>query len=157
MKDTNQETINSYLTFKLGNETFATNVRKVSNILELVKITEVPDSPPYLKGVINLRGSVLPVIDTRIKLDLTPTEFTKNTCILVLNIKDKEENIPVGGLVDAVSEVVQVDDNQISSPPGIGDKYKSDYITNMIKINDNFVMLLDMDKVFGIETETTNE
>ena len=76
----------SYLTFKLGEETFGANVSKVLNILEMTKITKVPKSPGYMKGVINLRGSVLPLIDTRIKFDMPETEYTANTCILVLDI-----------------------------------------------------------------------
>lgn len=141
--------INSYLTFKLGKEVFAAHVGKVLNILELVKITEVPQSPDYMKGVINLRGTVLPVIDTRIKFGLSPTEFTKNTCIIVLNVNIEGDEVDVGALVDSVQEVLEVDNNQILPPPSIGTKYKSEFINGMIKMDDHFIMLLNMDKVFS--------
>ena len=86
----------SYLSFKLGEEIFASNVGKVLNILELVRITEVPQSPPYIKGVINLRGDVLPVVDTRIKFGLSPIEIATHTCILVIDIHLDGESIKIG-------------------------------------------------------------
>jgi purine-binding chemotaxis protein CheW len=144
-------TINSYLTFMLGEELFASNVNKILNILEMVKITKVPRAPEYMKGVINLRGTVLPVIDTRIKFNLPPIEYTKNTCILVLTVDIDGELINVGALVDSVQEVVEVDDNNILPPPSIGAKYKSKFIEGMIKRDDQFIMLLNLDKVFSSE------
>lgn len=156
-------TQNSYLSFKLGEEIFAANVSKVLNILEMTKITKVPKSPDYMKGVINLRGTVLPVVDTRIKFGLTPTEITTNTCILVLDIEVDGSSLHVGGLVDAVQEVLDIEQSQILPPPNIGSKYKSEFIFGMYKLNDDqFIMLLDMDKVFSVDDlsaikENTNE
>jgi purine-binding chemotaxis protein CheW len=141
--------INSYLTFKLGEEIFGANVGKVLNILEMTKITKVPKSPGYMKGVINLRGSVLPLIDTRIKFDMPETEYTANTCILVLDIEMNGETVHVGALVDSVQEVIEIDDAQIQPPPSIGSKYKSEFIEGMAKINDEFIMLLHMDLIFS--------
>jgi len=143
--------IKSYLTFRLGEETFAANVGKVLNILEMVKITQVPRSPDYMKGVINLRGSVLAVIDTRIKFGLSPTVISKNTCILVLDITIDSEDVTIGALVDSVQEVIEIDENTIQPSPSIGSKYKSEFITGMLKHNDQFIMLLDIDKVFSTE------
>lgn len=143
--------INSYLTFKLGDEIFGANVAKVLNILEMTKITKVPKSPPYMKGVINLRGSVLPLIDTRIKFDLGETEYTTSTCILVLDIELSNESVHVGALVDSVQEVIEIDDNQIQPPPSIGSKYKSEFIEGMAKINNEFIMLLNMDMIFSTQ------
>ena len=149
-KETNSETnINSYLSFKLNDEIFAVSVNKVLNILELVKITEVPKSPPYMKGVINLRGRVLPVIDTRIKFGLSPIEFTPDTCIIVINIIIDDEQVDVGSLVDSVQEVFEIDDTHIFPTPSIGAKYKSEFIDGMIKRDDKFIMLLNMDKIFS--------
>ena len=108
MEQEEQKLLDSYLSFKLGDELFAANVAKVLNILEMVKITKVPKAPEYMKGVINLRGNVLPVIDTRTKFGMTPTEFTKNTCILVLDIIVDGEDIQVGALVDSVQEVLEI-------------------------------------------------
>jgi len=152
MSDNNiKTTVNSYLSFKLGNEVFASHVNKVLNILEMVKITEVPRSPLYMKGVINLRGTVLPVIDTRIKFGLSPTEFTKNTCIIVLNVEIDSEIVQVGALVDSVLEVLEVDDRQIVPPPSLGNKYKSEFIEGMMNLDNEFIMLLNMDKVFSAD------
>lgn len=145
-------TLTSYLSFKLGEETFAANVSKVLNILEMTKITKVPKAPEYMKGVINLRGTVLPLVDTRIKFGLSATEFTVNTCILVLDIEVGEENIQVGALVDAVQEVLEIEPQQILPPPNIGSKYHSQFILGMYKASeDQFIMILDMDKVFSAD------
>jgi len=146
--------INSYLTFKLDNEYFAANVSKVLNILEMTKITKVPKSPPYMKGVINLRGAVLPLIDTRIKFDMPETEFTTNTCILVLEIEIQGDTIHVGALVDSVHEVIELEKKQILPAPSIGNKYKSEFIEGIAKVEEDFVMILDMDLIFSTDEIT---
>jgi len=152
MNDDSTNSLNSYLSFKLGEEIFAANVSKVLNILEMTKITKVPQAPPYMKGVINLRGTVLPVIDTRVKFGLSATEFTPNTCILVLDIQIETDTLHVGGLVDSVQEVLEIEPHQILPPPNIGNRFRSQFINGMYKLNDNdFIMLLDMDKVFNAE------
>ena len=145
------EQVNSFLSFNLGEEEFATHVGKVLNILEMTKITEVPKSPDYMKGVINLRGTVLPVVDTRIKFGMTPTEYTTNTCIVVMEVNIDGEEVQVGALVDSVQAVLEISDKQIQPPPGIGSKYKSDFIYGMAKNEEQFIMLLDMDKVFSAD------
>lgn len=143
--------INSYLSFNLGDEVFAVNVSKVLNILEMLKITEVPKSPEYMKGVINLRGTVLPVVDTRIKFGMTPTEYTNNTCIVVMEIEMDNDTVQVGALVDSVQAVMELEDSEIQPPPSIGSKYKSEFIYGMVKVDEKFIMLLDMEKVFSAE------
>lgn len=140
--------INSYLSFKLGDEVFAANVSKVLNILELTKITKVPKAPEYMKGVINLRGSVLPLVDTRIKFGMEPTEFTNNTCILVLDIDFDGESVHVGALVDGVQEVLEINGSEVEPPPSIGSKYKSEFIEGVAKNEEDFIMILDMDLIF---------
>ncbi|NOQ26462.1 MAG: chemotaxis protein CheW [Bacteroidales bacterium] len=144
-----KEKQNSYLSFTLGEETFASNVGKVLNILEMMKITKVPKSPVYMKGVVNLRGMVLPIIDLRLKFGMTPIEETTNTCILVLDVKVNGEAVKVGAMVDAVQEVLILDEKDIKPPPNIGSKYKSEFIYGMAKNGEEFIMLLDMDKVFS--------
>ncbi len=139
----------SFLSFKLDNELFAINVMKIMEILEVPKITKVPQAPNYLIGVVNLRGGVLPVIDTRIKFGLASTQQTVNTCIVVLNISMNDESIVVGAMVDAVSEVFEIEESQIQPSPSIGTKYNADFIQGMIKENDQFMMLLNIDKVFS--------
>jgi purine-binding chemotaxis protein CheW len=150
MKDTAVK-INSYLTFKLGEEIFGANVSKVLNILEMTKITKVPKAPNYMKGVINLRGAVLPLIDTRLKFDMGETSYTTNTCILVLDIDMGGDSVHVGALVDSVQEVLEIDDASIMPPPSIGSKYKSEFIEGMAKVNDEFIMLLNMDLIFSTD------
>jgi len=153
MEQTNNET-NSYLTFKLGNEEFGVHVSQVLNILEMTRITEVPKAPDYMKGVINLRGMVLPIIDTRIKFGMPETEYTNNTCIIVMDLEMEGNTIHLGSIVDEVLSVIEIADNQIELPPSIGNKYKSSFISGMAKVEENFVMLLDMQKVLSEEELT---
>lgn len=141
----------SYLSFKLENELFAAHVSKVLNILEMTKITKVPKSPEYMLGVMNLRGTVLPVIDTRIKFGLKLSDFTINTCIIVLDIDLEGESVTVGALVDSVQEVLEIESASIMPPPNIGSKFKSEFIEGIAKSGDDFIMILDMDKVFSTE------
>lgn len=144
-------TVNSFLSFKLDDELFAANVGKVLEILELSKITKVPKSPDYMRGVINLRGNVLPVVDTRTKFGMEAIEDTINTCIIVLDIEMEGESVKVGLLVDMVQEVLQIDAESIQPPPSIGHKYKSDFIQGMGKVDEEFVMILNIDKVLSTD------
>ena len=142
---------NSYLTFKLGKELFAVNVRYVLHILPVPEITVVPNSPDYMNGVINHGGKVLPVIDTRVKFNMPRVEKTRNTCIVVVEVDSNGETIDVGAVVDSVQNVLEISDNQIQPPPGIGSKYQSEFIEGMIKEKDEFIILLNMNKVFSAE------
>lgn len=149
MNSPEQAKINSYLSFKLGNEEYAAHVSKVLNILEMTRITKVPKAPEYMKGVINLRGMVLPVIDTRIKFEMPEAEYTDKTCIVVMDLEIEGELVHVGALVDEVVAVLEIDDSQIEPPPNIGKTYRSDFISGVAKVDDNFVMILDMIKIFS--------
>ncbi|HEY9048048.1 MAG TPA: chemotaxis protein CheW [Ohtaekwangia sp.] len=148
---TQAETLNSFLSFRLDDELFAANVGKVLEILEIPKITKVPRSPEYMRGVVNLRGNVLPVIDTRTKFGLPPTSDTVNSCILVLSIASAGKNITLGAVVDAVQEVMEIDNSAIQAVPSMGTRYKSEFIDGMVKLNDQFIMLLNLDLVFTSE------
>ena len=139
----------SFLSFILAEEHFTIPVMKIMEILEVPKITKVPQSPNFLVGVINLRGAVLPVIDTRIKFGMSHIEYTINTCVLVLNIEVNDENLIVGALVDSVSEVFELHDSKIKPTPTIASRYRADYIQGMIQENDHFMMVLNIDKVFS--------
>jgi purine-binding chemotaxis protein CheW len=150
MKEKAEES-NSYLTFKLGEEEFGAHVSQVLNILEMTKITQVPKTPGYMKGVINLRGTVLPVIDTRVKFGLPETEYTNNTCIVVMDLELNGDIVNIGAIVDEVLSVIEIEENQIEPPPSIGNQYKSEFIYGMAKVEENFVMLLDMQKVLSRE------
>ncbi|MDA3868284.1 MAG: chemotaxis protein CheW [Salinivirgaceae bacterium] len=141
-------TMETYLSFRLGREVFAASVHHVVNILELKPITKVPHAPEYMSGVINLRGQVLPVIDMRVKFGMTPTEPTVDTCIIVLNLEIEEEEVILGILVDAVSEVLELEGEQIEPSPSIGTKYKAEFIKGMWKKDETFIMLLNINLVF---------
>ncbi|MGM0531012.1 MAG: chemotaxis protein CheW [Bacteroidota bacterium] len=145
----NEESSNSYLTFKLGEEEFGAHVSQVLNILEMTRITGVPKTPDYMKGVINLRGMVLPVIDTRIKFGLPETEYTHNTCIVVMDLDLDGDTVHIGAIVDEVLSVIEIEDGQIEPPPSIGNRYKSEFIYGMANVEENFIMLLDMQKVLS--------
>jgi purine-binding chemotaxis protein CheW len=149
MKNTEVEASASYLSFRLEEEAFALHVSKVLEILEVEHITKVPHSPDFMRGVVNLRGNILPVIDTRVKFGLAPSEFTVNTCIVVINILSEGEELVLGALVDAVLEVAELKADDIQTPPKIGNKYKSDFINGMVKRGDGFAMLLDIDRIFS--------
>ncbi len=151
MKEENNIKINSYLSFKLGEEEFAAHASKVLNILEMTSITAVPRSPEYMKGVINLRGTVLPVIDTRIKFGMDPTVYTSNTCIIVLDILIDGETIHVGAIVDGVQAVLEIEKENIMPAPSIGSKFKSEFIIGVANINEHFIMILDMDAIFSAD------
>jgi purine-binding chemotaxis protein CheW len=149
-----ERSLTSYLTFKLGDELFATNVAKVMEILEIPKITRVPRAPEYMRGVVNLRGNVLPVIDSRNKFGLPPTEDTINTCIIVMTVHMENQQITLGFLADAVKEVVEIDQASIQRPPDMGSKYKSEFIEGMVKSDEQFIMLLNIDVLFSSHEAT---
>ncbi len=142
------EDVNSYLSFELGGEIFASNVDRVLNILEMERITKVPNAPSYMKGVINLRGEVLPVIDTRVKFGMPASVVTGNTCILVLEIEENGKEFQIGAMVDSVLEVMEVDNNSFKPVPHIGDQNKADFLKSMLQYNEQFIMLMDIDRVF---------
>lgn len=138
-----------YLTFKLANEVFALEVAKVREILEFTSITKVPQTPEFMRGVINLRGSVVPVIDLRLNFGMQCTEQTVNTCIIVVEVKLEGEVIVLGLLADSVQEVVEMEPDHIEPAPHIGTKLNTDFIKGMGKIDNVFVMILNIDKVFS--------
>jgi purine-binding chemotaxis protein CheW len=148
-----QEKIFTYLSFLLNDEYFAVDVIKVLTILEIKPITRVPNSPEYMRGVINLRGNVLPVIDMRIKFGMTPTAFTKNTCIVVLSVYIEEEPVQLGILVDAIDRVTEIKEKNIEPAPTIGTKYKNEFIQGLYKLKDGFILLLDINLIFNSDTE----
>ncbi len=142
---------NSYLTFVLGEEFYATHVDKVLNILEMVRITKMPNSPSYMKGVINLRGKILPVIETRHRLRMESVPDTQNTCIIVMSIEINDKKIELGAIVDSVVEVIEIDDEDILPVPNIGNKYQAKIISGMVNKGDYFIMLLNANNLFSIE------
>jgi purine-binding chemotaxis protein CheW len=143
--------IRQYLTFKLKDEVFGVDVAQVREILDFIKITKVPQTPDFMCGVINLRGNVVPVVDMRLKFGLEKTETTVDTCIIVVEVDLDGENSVLGALVDSVQEVFELDPKDIEPAPKIGTKLKTDFIKGMGKREDNFIILLEIDKVFSSE------
>lgn len=140
-----------YLTFKLGNEVFATDVAKVREVLDLTAITAIPRTPPFMRGVINLRGSVVPVVDLRLCFEMTRTESTRNTCIVVVEVVLDNEATIIGALADSVEEVIDLEPEQIQPAPRIGAQIRTDFIKGMGKRDMQFIMILDIDRVFSAE------
>ena len=138
-----------YLTFKLDEEVFALDVAKVREILEENSITKVPQTPDFMRGVINLRGSVVPVIDLRLKFGMSKTEKTVNTCIIVVEVQLEDEVIILGALADSVQEVIEMEPSQIEAAPHIGSRLNTDFIKGMGKHDNRFIMILDIDRVFS--------
>lgn len=143
--------VQTCLSFSLGEEVFAINVSRVINILEMSPITKIPKSPEYMLGVINLRGTVLPVTDLRVKFGLPAKSFTVDTSIIVLNIDLNGELILAGIVVDNVKEVIELKPEEITSSPTIGSKYNSGFVQGMYRTGDKFIMILDINKIFSTE------
>lgn len=140
-----------YLTFKLSEEIFALDVAQVREILDFTTITKIPRTPEFMRGVINLRGSVVPVVDMRLKFGLTQTERTVNTCIVVVEISIDDDTTVLGALVDSVQEVFELEPAQIEPAPRIGTRVRTEFIKGMGKRDGDFIMILDIDKVFSAE------
>ncbi len=138
-----------YLAFKLGSEVYAVDVAKVREILDFPPITKVPRTPDFMRGVINLRGSVVPVVDMRLKFGMTMTEKSVNTCIIVVEALLDNELTTIGAIADSVQEVVELDPSQIEPPPKIGSRLKVEFLKGMGKVGEHFLMILDIDKVFS--------
>lgn len=138
-----------YLTFMLGGEMFAIGILAIKEIIEYGNLTEVPMMPDYIRGVINLRGSVVPVVDMRLKFGMSATEQTINTCIIIVEIVHDDGVTVMGALADSVQEVMELEGSQIEPPPKIGTHLRTDFLKGMGKHDDRFLLLLDIDKVFS--------
>jgi purine-binding chemotaxis protein CheW len=150
-KDKMKSAQDSYLTFKLGEEDFAVHVNNVLNILEMTDVTQIPKTPEYMKGVINLRGSVLPVIDTRLKLDMTETEISQNTCIVVIDLELNDEKIYFGSIVDQVEAVHQIPDDKIQPVPELSNNLNTRFLKGITYLDDQFILILDIVKLLSDE------
>ena len=140
-----------YLTFKLGEELFAINVFKAREVLDLSHITRVPTAPGYLRGVVNVRGNAIPVVDLRSKFGLPQTADTLSTRIIVMDLQMDGQNVVVGGLADAVHEVLELEPHEINEPPSLGLRWRTDLILGMGRRNDRFTIILDIERVFSSE------
>jgi purine-binding chemotaxis protein CheW len=148
-----QSRTGKYLVFHLAQEEFGVHVMKVREIMGLQDITAVPHTPPCVKGVINLRGKVVPVIDLRARFGLAEAEYTQRTCVIVLDLAASAGNarLSMGVIVDGVSEVLNLQESQIEDAPEFGDGAALSYVLGMAKVKDKVKILLDIDRVLNIQ------
>ena len=140
-----------YLTFQLAEEVYALDISKVREVLDFTTVTKVPRTPDFMRGVINLRGSVVPVVDLRLKFGMAATEKTVNTCVIITEVTVDGDTTVLGCLADSVQEVLDLAPEDVSAAPKIGTKLRTEFITGMGKRDDRFIIILDIDKVFSVE------
>lgn len=138
-----------YLTFTLAEEEYGIGILKIKEIIGMLPITSVPQTPEFVKGVINLRGKVIPVMDLRLRFGMPSIDYTERTCIIVVEIGGQAGTILVGIVVDAVSEVLNIKGDDIEKTPAFGTKVNTDYILGMAKMEGGVKILLDIDQVLS--------
>jgi len=143
--------INQFLTFTLGKEIFALDIGTVREVLELTSITKIPRTPDFMRGVINLRGHAVPVVDMRLKLGMSRGEDTVDTCIIIVEIEFEGEFTVMGALVDSVREVFEMTPDTIEPAPKMGAAINAEYIKGMGRQNEQFIIIIDINKIFSAE------
>jgi purine-binding chemotaxis protein CheW len=138
-----------YLTFTLAGEEYGIGILKVKEIIGIMAITTVPQTPAYMRGVINLRGKVIPVVDLRLKFGMEAIDYTEKTCIIVVEISNRGQMVMIGILVDSVSEVLNIKEGDIEDTPSFGSHMNTDYILGMAKTGGKIKILLDIDRVLS--------
>ena len=138
--------LEKYLTFNLAQVVYALEILSVKEIIGLMRITRIPRTPAYVRGIINLRGQVIPVVDLRVKFGIEPIEDTESSCIIVVQLADREKDITAGVLVDSVAEVLDMDGNCIEDTPTFGAGIETDFIQGIGKTGDRVVIILDIEK-----------
>ena len=151
MDEKTAKDINQFLTFTLGREIFALDIGTVREVLELTTITRIPRTPPFMRGVINLRGHAVPVVDMRLKLGMSKGEDTVDTCIIIVEIDFEGEQTVMGALVDSVREVFEMTPEAIEAAPKMGAAVNAEYIRGMGRQDENFIIILDIGKIFSAE------
>jgi purine-binding chemotaxis protein CheW len=141
-----------YLTFTLAGEEYGIGILKIKEIIGMMSVTAVPKTPDFVKGVINLRGKVIPVIDLRMRFGLEASDYTERTCIVVVEISSGANDILIGLVVDSVSEVLNIKSGDIEDTPAFGAKVQTGVILGMAKMEGGVKILLDIDKVIGSDT-----
>jgi purine-binding chemotaxis protein CheW len=140
-----------YLTFTLAEEEYGIGILKIKEIIGMMPITSVPRTPDFVKGVINLRGQVIPVMDLRLKFGMEAIDYTERTCIIVVEMKGETGTVMIGIVVDSVSEVLNIKGEDIEATPTFGARLNTDYILGMAKVGGGVKILLDIDRVLGAE------
>ncbi len=138
-----------YLTFTLASEEYGIGILKIKEIIGMMPITSVPRTPAFVKGVINLRGKVIPVIDLRLRFGMEPMDYTDRTCIIVVEIGTQAIDITIGIVVDSVSEVLNIKNEEIENTPSFGTELDTRYILGMAKMEGKVKILLDINEVLG--------
>lgn len=141
--------MNQYLTFYVAGEEYAVTILKVTEIIECVTLTHVPGTPSWIRGVLNLRGAVVPVVDLAVKFGLAPTVITRRTCVVMVELEHDNERLVLGVMADSVHQVVELGPDQIQPPPSFGPKVRVDCIQGMGENGAAFVVLLDIDRVLS--------
>ena len=142
---------NKFLVFELSDEYYAVSVQATREIIRIMEITDVPKAPPFIKGVINLRGKIIPVIDLRIKFGLAEKQYDEKTCIIIIEINEEEKSRPMGVIVDTVSEVLNIQDDEIAPPPEFNNQDQMDFLYGIGKIKDRIIWLLNLDKIVSCD------
>ncbi|WP_045224487.1 chemotaxis protein CheW [Methyloterricola oryzae] len=140
-----------YLSFLVGKETFAIGILNIKEIIEYGQVTEVPRMPQFIRGVINLRGAVVPVIDLGACFGKPTREITRRTCIIIVEIAIEDEKHDIGVMVDAVYEVLEIPEDSVEPAPAFGAKIRADYIRGMGKVDDGFVIILNIEAVLSLD------
>jgi purine-binding chemotaxis protein CheW len=140
-----------YLTFRLAQEEFGLEILKVQEIIGMMKVTRVPQVPEFMRGVINLRGKVIPVVDLRLKFGMEALEDTERTCIIVVQIVGRGHEMTIGIIVDEVSEVMDIGTDRIEPPPALGSDVDTTFLLGMGKVDEKVIIMLDIDKVLSTE------
>jgi len=153
MKDKTQVSSDTqqYLTFALGREMFAVGILNVKEIIEFGNVTEIPMMPAFIRGVINLRGAVVPVIDLSARFGGPASTVSRRTCIVIVEVDLGEEKSPLGIIVNAVNEVVPVDPSKIESRPAFGSKIRADFVESLLNLGDRFVIALDVQQTLSVD------
>ncbi len=146
-----------YLTFSMANEEYGIGILKIKEIIGMMPITSIPQTPEFVKGVINLRGKVIPVMDLRLRFGMQAIDYTERTCIIVVEIEAQAGTVMIGVVVDAVSEVLNIKGDDIEDTPTFGTKLNTDYILGMAKTEGGVKILLDIDRVLSADEVTALE
>jgi len=149
--ESGSEDQNQYLTFMLSSELFAIGILRIKEIIEYGNLTEVPRMPSFIRGVINLRGAVVPVIDLGARFGKQPTKVSQRTCIVIIEVAHEDARQEVGVMVDAVNEVLDIPASEIEPAPNFGAKIRADFIRGMGKVDGKFVILLNVDHVLSLD------
>jgi len=144
-----------YLAFTLGGETYAMDIRSIREVIQFGGITEMPLMPPFIRGVINLRGAVVPVIDLNVRFNRPATTVSQRTCVVILELTQEDSTAELGVMVDNVSEVLSIGETEVEPAPAFGSDIRSEFIAGVAKVGDRFVILLDVNHVLTADELTT--